>query len=60
MSEAHPDWPVVAIDLTNAHNEVSRAAVVEGLESVPTLQHLALHIAAYMASHHRLEASGEK
>ena len=60
MSEAHPDWPVVAIDLTNAHNEVSRASVVEEFESVPTLQHLALHIAAYLASHHRLESSGEQ
>ena len=60
MSEAHTDWPVVAIDLTNAHNEVSRASVVEGFKSVQTLQHLALHIAAYLASHHRLESSGEQ
>ena len=60
MTEAHPDWPLVPMDLKKAHNEVSRASVVEAFEAAPTLQHLALHMAAYLASNHRLEASGEQ
>ena len=60
MTEAHPDWPCVPIDFRNAHNEVSRCAMVEACEAAPALQHLALHMAAYLASHHRLEASGEE
>ena len=58
MCEAHPDWPCVTLDLSNAHNEISRCATVEAFEEAPGLQHLAQHMAGYLASHHRLEASG--
>jgi hypothetical protein len=34
--------------------------MVEGFKTVPTLQHLTLHVAAYLASSHRLETSGEE
>ena len=60
ITEAHPDWPCVSMDFRNAHNDISRRAMVEATEAVPTLQHLALHMASYLASHHRLEASGEE
>ena len=60
MTEAHPHWPCVPIDFRNAHNEISRCAMVEACEAAPSLQHLALHMAASLASHHRLEASGEE
>ena len=60
MIEAHPDWPCVSVDMRNAHNEVSRAATVEAFEVAPNLQHLALHMGAYLASNHRLESSGEQ
>ena len=53
-----PDWVVVKLDVANAHNEVSRAAVVEVLESVPELQHLAQHAATYLAGHQGLEVNG--
>jgi hypothetical protein len=60
MCEAHPDWPCVSIDLKNAHNEISRCATVESFEEARGLQHLAQHMAAYLTSHPRLEASGEE
>ena len=33
-----PGWVVVELDVANAHNEISHAAEVEVLESVPQLQ----------------------
>ena len=33
---------------------------MEGFEAAPNLQHMALHMGAYLVSHHRLEASGEQ
>ena len=59
MTELHPDWPCVAMDIKNAHNEISRSKVITSLEAVPTLQHLAQHSATVLASTHRLESSGE-
>ena len=53
------DWVVVKLDVANAHNEVSRAAVVEVLESVPELQHLAQHAATCLSGHQGLEVKGE-
>ena len=60
MSEAHPEWPVVPMELQNAHNEISRRAQIVGLEKVPSLRHLALHVASYLAPSHSLECDGEE
>ena len=59
MTELQPDWPCVAMDIGNAHNEVSRSKVIRLMEGVPSLQHLAQHMATVLASSHRLESSGE-
>ena len=59
MLEARQDFVCVALDFKNAHNEVSRAAVVEEIQEVESLRHLALHMASYLAPAHRLDASGE-
>ena len=53
-----PDWVVVKVDMANAHNEVSRASVIEALEDEPELSHLALHAAVCLAAHHGLEVGG--
>ena len=52
-------WVVVKLDVANAHNEVSRAAVVEVLESEVELRHLAQHAATCLAGHQGLEAHGD-
>ena len=53
------DWVAVKLDISNAHNEVSRAAVVEVLENTPELRHLALFAATCLAGHQGLESRGE-
>ena len=47
------------IDIRNAHNEISRASVLEALECEPTLRHLAWHVGTCLASHHGLESHGQ-
>ena len=59
MSESRPDFVVVSMDIRNAHNEVSRSAIVKSFKSVQSLRHLSLHMATHLAPEHRLEASGE-
>jgi hypothetical protein len=54
-----PGWVAVKLDWRNAHNENSRAAVVEVLQSEASLQHLALHAATCLAGHQGLEAKGK-
>ena len=39
--EENPDFVVIKVDLRNAHNEVSRASIIEELEAEQTLTHLA-------------------
>ena len=58
MSEKERDFIVVKLDMRNAHNEVSRAAVIEALEKEPSLRHLAWHSATCLASHTGLESQG--
>ena len=53
------DWVVVKLDIANAHNEVSRKAILEVLESVPELRHLAQHVGTCLAGHQGLEAGGK-
>jgi hypothetical protein len=59
MFEDRRDFIVVKVDMRNAHNEVSRAAVLEALEREPTLRHISLHAATCLASHTGLESGGE-
>ena len=58
--EQNPTWVCVALDVKNAHNAISRAAVVKRLEAVPELRHLAQHVATCLAAHHVVESGGEK
>ena len=58
LSEKRRDFIVVKLDMRNAHNEVSRAAVIEALESEPSLRHIAWHAATCLASHTGLECGG--
>ena len=39
MSEKNPSMVVVKVDMRNAHNEVSRASVLEAIEREDTLRH---------------------
>ena len=59
MLEHRPDFVCVCLDVRNAHNEISRRAVVEEMERVPELQHLAQHVAICLASCQHLESGGE-
>ena len=58
MLELRPEFVCVCLDVRNAHNEISRSAVVRELEKVPGLKHLAQHVATCLAAHHSLEAGG--
>ena len=58
MLELRPDFVCVALDVRNAHNKISRRTVVEELEKVPGLRHLAQHAACCLAAHHTLESGG--
>ena len=60
MIEENPDFVVIKVDLRNAHNEVSRASIIEELEAEPTLRHLAWHAATVLAPNHGLEVGGVK
>ena len=60
MLEIHPDFIAVQIDLKNAFNACSRAALIDQLEDEPTLHHLAWHAGTTLAPHIGLEAGGEK
>ena len=57
--ELRPDFVCVCLDVRNAHNEISRRAVVEALEAIPGLRHLAQHVAICLAAHHTLESGGK-
>ena len=59
LSKMNPGMVVVKVDMRNAHNEVSRAAVLEALEREPSLRHLAWHQATCQASHTGLESGGK-
>ena len=59
MMELRPNFVCVCLDVRNAHNAMSRRAVVEVLEAVPGLQHLAQHAATCLAADHFSESGGE-
>ena len=58
-AEANREWPLVKIDMKNAHNEISRACMLEELEAEVTLRHLAWHVACMLAPDNPLETKGE-
>ena len=60
LLEDRKDFVAVKIDMRNAFNEVSRAAIVEALEEEPTLQHLAWLAAVVLAPSTGLESGGKK
>ena len=58
LAEHRRDFVVVKIDMKNAFNEVSRAAIIQALEEEPTLQHLAWHAAVVLAPDSGPESGG--
>ena len=60
LIELKREFVVFKLDLTNAFNENARAAVIESLESEPTLKHLAWFAATVLAPYSGLETGGRK
>ena len=60
MAEANPDFQIITLDMENAHNTVSKKAVIQGLEDIPSLWHMAWHMATSLASFQSLESGGEE
>ena len=58
LMEQNRDWVCVKLDVKNAHNEISRASILETLESEPTLRHLTNHMATILAMPSALEIGG--
>ena len=59
LLEHKPDFAAVKLDIRNAHNEVSRSSILEGLDREPSLRHLVWHAATCLAPHTGLEAGGK-
>jgi hypothetical protein len=60
LIELKREFVVFKLDLTNAFNENARAAVIESLESEPTLKHLAWFAATVLAPYSGLETGGRQ
>jgi hypothetical protein len=60
MIELNREWVVFKLDLSNAFNENARAAVIEVLESEPTLKHLAWFAATIPAPYSGLKTGGKR
>jgi hypothetical protein len=58
LAEANPGFVVVKCDIQNAFNSVSRAKILEVLESEESLRHLVWHAAVSLASPNSLETGG--
>ena len=59
LLEERKDFYAVKLDIKNAHNEVSRASIIEALDSEPSLRHLAWHVATCLAPTTSLESGGQ-
>ena len=59
LSEANPEFIVVKCDIKNAFNSVSRARVLQVMESEEQLRHLVWHAALSLASANALESGGK-
>ena len=60
LSEARRDFIVVKLDIKNAFNEIARRAIIQTLDSEPTLRHLAFFAAITLAAAGGLEFGGVK
>ena len=58
MLEHRRDFTAVKLDIRNAHNEVSRASILEAFDREPSLRHLAWHVATCLSPHTNLESGG--
>ena len=59
MLEHRRDFVAVKLDIRNAHNEVSRASILEALDNEPSLRHLVWHVATCLAANTGLESGGK-
>ena len=59
LSENRRDFIVVKVDIENAFNAISRAAIIENLQAEPSLQHLAWFAALTLSPELGLESGGE-
>ena len=59
LLEHRQDFVAVKLDIRNAHNEVSRASILEALDREPSLRHLVWHAATCLAPHTGLESGGK-
>ena len=57
--EEQRNYVVVKLDMKNAFNEVSRASIIEAIETEPTLQHLSSFAAIVLAPASGLEHMGK-
>ena len=60
LMEQNRDWVCVKLDVANAHNSISRASIIETVESEPSLRHLSTHIASTLAAPTALEVRGRR
>ena len=60
LAEDKKDFIVVKLDIKNAFNEVSRAAILETLESEPSLRHMVYLAASVLSPSSGLESKGIK
>ena len=59
VMEANLDWVCVKLDVRNAHNEISRACILETMDFEPSLRHITNHMATTLAMPSALESGGE-
>ena len=59
MLENKTEYVAVKLDIKNAHNEVARSSIIEGLKREPSLRHLAWHVATCLAATTSLESGGK-
>ena len=59
LSEHRRDFIVAKLDMKNAHNEASRAAILKALGKDPSLHHLVWHTATVLTPCTKLESHGK-
>ena len=59
LMEANRYWVCVKLDVRNAHNEISRACILETMDSEPSLRHMSNHTATILTMPSALESGGE-
>ena len=59
VMEANLDWVCVKLDVRNAHNEISRACILETMDFEPSLRHITNHMATTLTMPSALESGGK-